>query len=308
MIRWAWGGAWIPFVVAALALAACARNPGPDAVALRYGRAIYASDLDSAYRLLSAQDRRVLDEATFRRQQDEHRGFTGELLGQLASFITATPVESKIAARRATVTLNFRLPDANAPEIRTPARDWDEEILNALVDAERRRVRKHLDELHRTGRLPFVEGPETMELVQDDDGWRLFLNWAGGIRLRFHPVVGDDLPLKVTITPAEIVVARGETVRVTLHAANTGPGEVTARVAHRIEPTAQARSLALLQCPLFLPARLRPGENQDFVSEYLLLKDTPDIVKGFDVTYRFAASPEDGRGASGVVGTRPAVR
>jgi len=132
MIPGAGRGAWIPAIVAALALVACARNP--DAVALRYGRAIYASDLDTAYRLLSAQDRRVRDEVTFRRQQDEHRGFTGELLGQLASFITATPVESKIADGRAAVTLNFRLPNANAPEIRTLARDWDEGILNALAD------------------------------------------------------------------------------------------------------------------------------------------------------------------------------
>jgi hypothetical protein len=50
-------------------LAGCWQRPAPEDVAFAYGRALYASDGDAIWRLVSATDRRARDGATFRRQQ-----------------------------------------------------------------------------------------------------------------------------------------------------------------------------------------------------------------------------------------------
>jgi cytochrome c oxidase assembly protein Cox11 len=89
------------------------------------------------------------------------------------------------------------------------------------------------------------------------------------------------------VTPAEVVLAPGDQLRVTVRAHNRGGQEVTTRVGHRIEPEAESRHLALLQCPLFLPVTLRPGETREFSSEYLLLADVPKEVRALGVTYVF---------------------
>ena len=54
-----------------------------------------------------------------------------------------------------------------------------------------------------------------------------------------------------------------------------------------MEPETRADSLALLQCPLLLPVTVSAGQSQEFVSEYLVLKDVPKDTKQFRVTYEF---------------------
>jgi hypothetical protein len=105
-------------LAASVLLVACGRASGPEDVALEYGRAIYASDAEAAWRLISEADRQVQDKPTFRRQQQALHGLTRDAVRQLAGYITATPVKTTITADRATVTLRFRLPDANAPTVR----------------------------------------------------------------------------------------------------------------------------------------------------------------------------------------------
>jgi hypothetical protein len=61
-----------------------------------------------------------------------------------------------------------------------------------------------------------------------------------------------------------------------------------------LEPETRGDSLALLQCALFLPVTLSAGESQEFVSEYLVLKDVPEDAKQFLVTYEFLPA-EQGR-------------
>lgn len=124
-------------LVLGLLVAGCGRAAPAEEVALAYGRALYASDAGASWRLVSEADRRVKDEATFRRRQRELHGFTREVVLALAGFITATPVATDVTGGRARVTLGFRLPDANAPEIRTLMLDWDEDRLDRLSDSER---------------------------------------------------------------------------------------------------------------------------------------------------------------------------
>lgn len=278
-------GRWL--IAASVLLAACGRPATPEDIALAYGRAIYANDADAIWGFVSEADRRVKDQQTFRRQQRDLRGVTRDAVRQLAGYVTATPVTTRIIGDRASVTLRFRLPDANAPPVRTLMLDWDEDRLNELSDADRDRIAARLRDLHERSELPTIEGDETIDLVRERGRWLVFLNWAGGVRVTFAVAVEPALPLEVRVSPPSAVLVPGERVRVRVSAKNAGAREVTTRVTHRIEPDADARHLALLQCPLLVPARLAPGASDEYESEYLLLADTPPTVREFSVTYRF---------------------
>lgn len=278
------------FITAAVELllfVGCARSPAPEQIAIEYGRAIYRYDAAMIHRLASAADRRAKDEESLRAQIGAPHGFALELTRQLASFIVATPVGTRVSGSRATVTLRFKLPDANAPNIRRLVRDWDAGALDRLSAGERADVRRRLEQLNASGTLPVVEGQEAFELVSEDGTWRLVLNWSRGLPVRFGASVADTIPLEVSVVPTKIRATPGETFRVTVRATNVSEHPITTRVGHRIEPLVDADSLALLQCPLFLPATWKPGETREFVSEYLLLKDVPDRVTSFSVRYHF---------------------
>lgn len=279
-------------IVTALFWSACSRTKTPADVALDYGRALYAYDASRVYALVSARDRAAKDESSITAQMQPPNGFALDLLGELARFVTATPIDARVAGDQATVMLKLRLPNANDPVIRALARDWDEERLQALTASERRDVRHRIEDLGRRHQLPVIEGVETFALVKESEGWRLVVHWAGAIPVHVAAVALDRVPLEVTVTPERVSVKPGEAFRVTVRARNASNHEVISRVGHRITPDADAKFLALLQCPLFLPATLKPGESKEFVSEYLLLEDAPSTAKTFDVQYTFAAQGE----------------
>lgn len=280
-------------ILAALLLTSCAKEVGPEAVALEYARALYAGDLAQTYRLISADDQRVKDERTFRLERGEASGFALEVARHLASFIAATQVEKTIKGTRATVKLALRLPNANAPEIAALVHGWDERRLNTLFEAERSQITQKLAQLHRDRKLPTLDGEETFELVRESSGWRVSLNWAGGVRVRFSATTNKALSLQATIVPEEILLTPGERVSVTVRTQNPTARDIVVRVNHRVEPKPLADSLALLHCPLFLPVTLKPGETEEFRSEYLLLTDVPETAKQFQVTYEFLPAERD---------------
>lgn len=271
--------------VTGLFLTAAARRQPPEDVAREYARGVYANDADALWPLISDADHRAKDQATFRRQQRDLRGFTQQAVRQLAGYITATPVNVVQTGERTKVTLRFRLPDANAADIRDLMLDWDEGHLDALPETDRGRIAARLEELHKKGTLPTIEGDETIELVREAGTWRVFLNWAGGVRVRFAAAAPPGGALDVSVTPAEVFLAPGDRLRVTVRASNRAGREVTTRVGHRIEPEADSRHLALLLCPLFVPVTIAPGETREFTSEYLLLADVPKEVRALGVTY-----------------------
>ncbi len=283
------------FVGVSLVLLGCVREPGPEEVALQYARALYASDLVGAYRFIASEDRRVKDQATFRRERGEASGFALDVARQLASFIEATPVERTVRGTRATVRFKIRLPDANAPEMVALVGEWDERRLNALSGTEREKITGELNRLHRTRRMPMLEGEEAFELVREEAGWRVSLNFASGVRVRFQARALESLALRLTVSPEEARVVPGDRVRVTVRATNLSGQAARARVSHRVEPRTQADSLALLQCPLLVPLTLSAGQTQEFVSEYLVMKDAPQEAKEFQVTYEFVPVEQEER-------------
>ncbi len=281
------------FVGASLVLLGCVREPGPEEVALQYARALYASDLVEAYRFISSEDRRVKDESVFRRERGDASGFALDVARQLASFIEARAVEKTVREKQATVRLRLRLPNANAPEIVALVSEWDQQRLNALPRTEREKIPRELDRLHEAGRIPMLDGEESFELVREVSGWRVTLNWVGGVRVRFQAAIRDRLPLRVTIVPEETRLAPGERIRVTVRATNLSRRMLVARVGHLVEPKPAAESLAMLQCPLVLPVTLKRGQTEEFVSEYMVLSGGDAAAGLLRVTYEFRPERQD---------------
>lgn len=287
---------WSAFTAVAITtvlLSGCSRSKAPADVALDYSRALYAYDAARVHALASTRDRAAKDQASVAAQLEGPEGFALELLAELSRFVTATAIDTRVDGDHATVRLRLILPDANDPLLKALARDWDEQRLRALTAVERADARRRVDDLGRRHRLPVIEGDETFELAKETAGWRLVLHWEGAIPVRLAATASAGVPLEMTVTPERISARAGETFRVTVRARNVSSHEVTSRVSHRITPEADSKFLALLQCPLFLPVTFKPGESKDFVSEYLLLGDTPSRVSSFEVMYTFVSPPRN---------------
>jgi hypothetical protein len=266
---------------------ACGREVPPDQVALEYARALYGRDLSRAYRLLSSRDREWKTEAGFVAEGDAPTGNALELSRHLASFIEVASAERKITGDRAEVTLTLRLPNANAPEVAGLVQDWDEAALNALSEQEAERIRTDLAALHRSGRLPTLEGKETFELVKEASGWRLILHMAGAVRIRFTARIPEGFPLQVDPREQELRVRPGEPVQVSLRLRSGSGRDVSVRVSHVIEPEDAAPFLVFLQCPLLLPLTLLPGESKEILSSFMIAGNAPASMQEFRLTFAF---------------------
>ena len=268
-------------------LVSCGREDPPQQVALEYARALYSRDLSRAYRQLSAQDRAWKTEAVFVAEGDAPTENALALARHLASFIEVASAEGKITGDRAEVKLTLRLPNANAPEVAGLVQDWDEAALNALSETEAERIRKDLDDLHRSGRLPTLEGEEAFELVRESSGWRLVFQTAGAIRVRFTARIPEGLPLQVDPQEQDLRVRSGEPVQMSLRLKNGSGRDVSVRVTHVIEPKDAAPFLVFLQCPLLLPLKLSPRESKEISSSFMIAGNAPAQMREFRVTFAF---------------------
>ncbi|TMA11961.1 MAG: hypothetical protein E6J89_06190 [Deltaproteobacteria bacterium] len=262
---------------------------GPVEILVDYLKAAYARDFRQAYRLISSEDRRLKDEKTYVRERGTFDGFTLEVGNKLAGWIQATPIEEKTIGERAHIKLKLKLPDAN--KLSGPLLDWDEERLNALSTKEQRALLQKLDQWSMEGRIPVIEGEQDFDLVKESGGWRLFLNWAAGIRLSFEARVNDALPLEVSWDQREFISRQDELFNVRLRIKNLSNREVFMKSLHRVEPKDMTEYLDLVECGLLLPTKLLPREEQEYSSTYLVRGDLPDGTKQIAVTYEFTNVP-----------------
>ena len=94
-------------------------------VLTRYVTANYARDFKNAYGYISAQDRRLKDEAAYVRERGSFHGFISEVARQLAASIEVSVLEHRIAGSRAYVKMDLRAPD---PEKVAPlVHGWNED-------------------------------------------------------------------------------------------------------------------------------------------------------------------------------------
>lgn len=251
----------------------------------KYLKALYARDFRQAYRLISSRDREIKTEEVYTKEQGAFTGFTAEVAQKLSNWIEVRPVEQQTQGDRLHVKVNLNLPDANA--VAPMLFDWDEEQLNKLPRNKQKQLLGSLEALKRSGNLKTIAGSEDFVLVKEGTGWKVFLDWAAGVRVTFDALVprGDVVDAQPTIR--ETIVHPGDLFTVDFRVKNRTAKDLVARIAHHVEPKALAEHLDLVECALLFPVSLLPGQEQSYTSRYLLRGDLPEGAKEIKVTYEF---------------------
>lgn len=260
----------------------------PTLVLKKYLKSLYARDLRAAYRHISIIDQRVKKQADYVRERGAFSGFALEAARKLGEAMEVRPVSQQFDGQKIRLKVAMKLPDAN--RLGSLLLDWDEPKLNHLPTPEQKKILATIGELERKGALPIIEGEEEFTLVREDSRWKIFLNWAAGVKVRFATTVPDNA-ISAQPLSRETVVRQGDPFTIGFKVRNLTPNELRTRIVHRVEPKELARYLDLVECALLLPVRLRPGEEQIYNSTYLLGSDLPDGAKALDVTYEFKIEP-----------------
>jgi hypothetical protein len=255
----------------------------PVRVLSRYLNFLYARDFRQAYRLISSEDQRLKREDVYVRERGPFTGFTQDVARKLAELIEIRAVGEQTDGTLNRIRVAMKLPDAGG--VAPLLLEWDETRLNALSIPERKKILASIDNLARDNKVPMIEGEEEFVLVKEGAQWKVFLNWAAGIQVNF----ATNLPAEGGIAAEPVTkgtVARSGDV-FTIAKVKPRPTKFAQRIVHRIEPQGLAEYLDLVECALLLPARVRPGEEVDYNSTYVVRGDLPDGIKALNVTYDF---------------------
>jgi hypothetical protein len=257
----------------------------PVEVLRKYLTVLYARDFRQAYKFISAADRRLKTRNDYVRERGPFDGFAHEVARKLSGFIEIRSVSQQLDGTKNRVRLALKLPDANA--LSDLLLDWEEDRLNSLTWLEQKKILSRLDALARADRLPTIDGEEEFVLVREGSQWKVFLDWAAGVQVKFDTVLPAGSALAAIPTVKETIVRSGDLFIIGFRVKNNGTGEIVTRIAHHVEPKELAEYLDLVECALLLPVRLQPGEEQTYNSTYVVRDDLPDDAKTLDVTYEF---------------------
>jgi hypothetical protein len=254
-----------------------------------YLRSAYARDFKSAYRFISSRDRQLKPERVYAREKGSFDGFPLQVTRKLAEFIEIRPLESVTEGEQARVKLNVKYP--NAGSLAELLLDWDEDRLNALPSSRRRQILAALDRMKRTGQIKTIEGEEEFTLLKEGASWRVFLDWAAGVRVSYSAVVPESNVLEAVPVNEATTIRPNELFTIAYRVKNLTGETISTQIIHRIEPSELTEHLDIVECALLIPVQLKPGEESEFSSTYLVHGDLPESAKQLDVTYDFQVAP-----------------
>ena len=256
----------------------------PVSVAQAYLRATYARDYIDAYRYLSSEDRRVKDLNRYVQQKGAYYGFTLEAAKKLAEFIDIKPITKAESQNRVQVIAHFKAPDLG--KISPLVLGWNTYQLNLLPVPERKKIIENIEKKNHERSLEMREGEEKLELIRDGNEWRIFLNWAAGVKIPFRLVLSAAPELEVSVSPREVAIQPGDVFEVFLKIKNRSSRPLIARIGHLVEPQAVADYFDFVECGFLLPVTLQPGE-QEYSGRYMLRGSIPESVHQLSLTYDF---------------------
>lgn len=118
--------------------------------------------------------------------------------------------------------------------------------------------------------------------------WRVSLDWAGALRVRFVAEVKEGLPWEFRPVQETVLARPGETLQTLYKVKNLSNRPITAKARHLDEPKEQARKyLEIIQCFCFIQITLAPGEEKELPLVFRVHWDAPEEAKEFRVTYDF---------------------
>ena len=270
----------------AAATAANAAELQDSAKALQaYLRATYARDFAEAYRLISSADKKVRDANRYIQQRGPFSGFILEAAKQLSEAVEIEPLQQRYEGDRVKIRVRYRVPDTK--KIAPMLLNWDPYGLNSLSAADRELLLAALTSKRQDRSLEMVEGEESFELVKESNQWRIFLNWASGIKIPLRLDVSKIAGLEVSLSSKEVVLQPGDIFEIQLKIRNNSRQPVTARIGHLVEPTENADYLDFVQCGFLLPVTIPPDKEQEYSGTYMVRGSIPEGVRQLSLTYDF---------------------
>ena len=257
----------------------------PAQVIAAYVRATYARDFVEAYRLISADDRKLRDLNRYVQQRGAFSGFILQAARKLSEAIEIKLSEQKAIGDRVHLFVNYRVPDPN--KIAPTLLHWDSYRLNALSPEEREQLLTALDKQRQDRSLEMVEGEARFELVKEGNDWRIFLNWATGVKIPLRLDLSKIADLEVSISKSEVIVQPGEIFDIALKVTNKTKQAITVRIGHVVEPLTNANYLDFVQCGFLLPVTIPPEKEQEYFGTYMLRGSLPEDARELNLTYDF---------------------
>jgi hypothetical protein len=257
----------------------------PTRVIEGYVRAIYARDYIDAYRYISSADQRVRDANRYAQQRGAFMGSALEITRKLAGFIEIRPTQKPVAPNRIQAVTKLGIPEPS--KLSPLLLNLDLRRLNALEMRELSQIIESLDQKKRDGSFEMIEVEEKFELIKEGDEWRIFLNWAAGVKIPFRLALANAADLDVALSKSEVVVQPGELFEIDLKIKNRSAQQVVARIGHLIEPRDVTNFLDFVECGFLLPVTLQPGKEHKYSARYLLRDNIPEGVRQLSLTYDF---------------------
>jgi hypothetical protein len=261
----------------------------PFDVVRAYLRAAHERNYVEAYRFISSADRVLWTQEDYVQAQGALRGFALQLAKELNEDMKIWVVSQETKNDRARYTVGYRLPAAD--ELRPLLLDWDSSRLNTLSGIQQSELLAAVDKLKKNGILIFIEGQETVNLIRENGGWKIFFDWASGVKVSFNAALPANSAIDVRIFTRELFASRDEPFQIYLKVKNRGSREVVARIDHLIEPKELADRISLIACGFLTPLALQPGEEQEVSSAYLLDSTFP-MNTPLTVSYKFNLETE----------------
>jgi hypothetical protein len=250
-----------------------------------YLRATYARDFVDAYRFISSADHKVRDLNKYLQQRGPFNGFTLAVSRKLSEAVEVKTVRRQESTDRVMLSIHYRVPDSK--KLAPLLLNWDPYRLNSLSAADKEQLLASIDKNKTDGSLAMSEGEENFELVKEGNDWRIFLNWATGIKIPLRLDLSKAADLEVTLSQREFVLQPGELFDVKLKITNRTTQPITARIGHLIDPDAVAEYLDFIQCGFLLPVTVAPVKEQEFSGTYMLRGSLPEGVRQLNLTYDF---------------------
>ncbi len=202
----------------------------PALVIQGYLRATYARDYIEAYRYISTADQKVRDVNRYAQQRGAFMGSALEIMRKLASFIEIKPTQKQIAPNRIQAVTKLGIPEPN--KLSPLLLNLDLRRLNSLESRDLSQIIETLDKKKRDGSFEMIEIEEKLELVKEADEWRIFLNWAAGVKILFRLALANAGDLDVALSKSEVVVHPGDLFEIELKVKNRSGQPVVARIGH----------------------------------------------------------------------------
>lgn len=277
-----------------------AMDSEPATVLKAYLQAMYARDADAAYALVSRADKQEKSLSDYRSETGNFNGTALAIARALAREITLSNVTSDVDGERARISFDARIPDANHPDLDVIAEKFDRSRLNSLSEQEVDLRLAGLRQMVADNKLPAMRSlGESWELVREDGTWRVFLNWADAIEVRFDAVVIGDLGWEFEPVRKRVLVQPGETVEMAYRVRNTGNSETVGKARHVVGPVGDAGFMEIVSCFCFLEQALKPGEETELPLVFRVDFAAPETLRQLDVRYEFFPRAEFPEGAAG---------